>query len=407
MRNCAYLFVLSGSMKFAYIPEGFHPEEVLPAKLINFSDDARYFTHKLYEQRIFGKRSKEDFIPLKAAYLRKIISFRHYQQIRTALLRSRVIETDNHYIKGEKATGYRLGPKYRDVRHKKVELTNKRLLKNIQVDKETRESLIELDVHAHLFRQLRRLEINYDGALASLDDEDFISNHVSVEMIRDRNWFFIPDKYGRVHTNLTNLKGCLRQHLSVEDSSLCEIDIVNSQPFFFGVILCAYMRDQTLPSFNSHHPLPYDVTSNPLDVQRYLELVQGGELYEYLAEKFQISLEDRRLFKVKLFSEIFFCKNAWKTKYGELFKVEFPTVYSVIRKLKEKDYTALSKHLQKVESSFIINKVVRRCMNIDEEMFVGTIHDSLLVQPANAELVEQVIKDEFGPWGLIPTVKRK
>src|SRR5690606_10845981 len=114
----------------------------------------------------------------------------NYQAIRNTLLQSNVIETDNHYIKGQKATGYRLGPRFRDSKHKKVPITNQRLIKNIQLDEQSRHSELELDVHQHLYRHLQKLEIDFEHAITELDDDDFVNNSISIEMIRDGNFFF-------------------------------------------------------------------------------------------------------------------------------------------------------------------------------------------------------------------------
>lgn len=393
--------------RFVYVPENFSPEAILPDTLTKFADDTRYFIHKIYEQRVLGARSKDDFIPLKAEYLRKIISFRKYSEIKNILVESKTLESDNHWIKGHKATGFRLGERHRNVKHKKIQLTNKRLIENIDTEEAERETKISLETHKFLYGCLKKIEINYEQAISLLDDEDFTSGHISIEMIKDKKWFFHPDEYGRVHSNLTNLKSCLRETLSVEGKSLRELDIACSQPFFFGVILITYLSNsKKLISYNlpSHHSIRCDIL--PPDVTRYLELVQTGTLYDYLAEKFNVPFDNRRKFKVKLFSEIFFCKNAWKSKLSEQFQKEFPTVYEVVQDLKAKDYTALSKLLQKVESSFIINKVVRRLM-VDEDLFVGTIHDSFLVHQEIVPLVQQIVQEEFEPWGLQPTVREK
>ena len=51
-----------------YNPQGFDPTEVLPFHLHRYADYARFFLHILYAQRIF-KDLREEFVPLKAAYL--------------------------------------------------------------------------------------------------------------------------------------------------------------------------------------------------------------------------------------------------------------------------------------------------------------------------------------------------
>ena len=56
-----------------YNPIGFDPAEVLPLHLHRYADYARYFLHVLYTQRIF-KDIKDEFVPLKAEYLRQVFS---------------------------------------------------------------------------------------------------------------------------------------------------------------------------------------------------------------------------------------------------------------------------------------------------------------------------------------------
>jgi hypothetical protein len=53
-----------------YDPIGFNPAEVLPLNLHRYADYARFFLHVLYSQRQF-KEIKDEFVPLKAAYLRR------------------------------------------------------------------------------------------------------------------------------------------------------------------------------------------------------------------------------------------------------------------------------------------------------------------------------------------------
>jgi hypothetical protein len=302
-----------------------------------------------------------------------------------------------------------LGERFRNVKHKKIPIFNRRLLENITKEKEKQQECITLDTHKHLYTHLPTIEIDYQEALAAIKD-NYISNEISIEMIKEKKWFFHADSYGRVHTNLTNLKSSLRKHLKVNNKELKEIDISCSQPFLFGLVIMNKLYNNKYIEFNSYinilniHSLRCDISK---DRKKYFELIQTGEFYEYLSEKFNISLKDRKTFKVKLFSEVFFCKNSWKSKYLELFKLEFPNVYEIIREIKETDHTRLAKLLQKVESNFIINKIVRKMMILRPDDFIATIHDSLLVHPENVEFVKDLIIAEFTPWGLIPEVKIK
>ena len=77
-----------------YNPVGFDPAEVLPLHLHRYADYARFFLHVLYSQRVF-KEIKDEFVPLKAAYLRRFFpSNTVYKQVRDALLESETIVCD-------------------------------------------------------------------------------------------------------------------------------------------------------------------------------------------------------------------------------------------------------------------------------------------------------------------------
>jgi len=395
---------------YFYNPENYDPKDVLPESLQRYADDSRYFIHKIYEQRIFNGQRKTDFVPLKAEYLRKIMSRRKYVEIRKALLSSGVIESDGWYVKGKKAMGYKLGKNYHGG-HKRIKVTNKRLIENIKEDNKKRRNEITLDTHLHLRDKLEQIEIKFNDALVNLDcddDKEQTSNIIALEMIRDKYFFFTGDQFGRIHTNLTNLKSTSRKWLRHKSLPIIELDISNSQPFFFSIILILYLYNNKLPSFN-HLPLlpPLPCHTLPKDVIAYVDLVQRGVLYEYLAEKFKMSIEQRRIFKTKFFSEIFFGKNGWTSKNSQRFAETFPTVYKVIQQLKKKDYRALSNHLQRVESSFIINSFIRRCMDTRPDMFIATIHDSVLVKPEDARWAKNALLSEFDHIGIVPTIREE
>src|SRR5580704_13645479 len=120
-----------------YNPIGFDPAEVLPFHLLRYADYARFFLHVLYSQRVF-KEIKDEFVPLKAAYLRRFFPRNEvYKQIRDALLDSQTIVCDGFYYLADspswrnhdqqrlpgKSFGYKLGPKWQGIRHEELTLT--------------------------------------------------------------------------------------------------------------------------------------------------------------------------------------------------------------------------------------------------------------------------------------------
>ena len=63
--------------------------------------------------------------------------------------------------------------------------------------------------------------------------------------------------------------------------------------------------------------------------------------------------------------------------------------------------------LQNFEATVFIYRVCGRIMKEKPDLFVATIHDSVLTTPENVEYVETVIRDEFAKLGVTPTLKRE
>jgi hypothetical protein len=386
---------------YLYNPETFDPLVILPKSLHRFADDARYFVHKLYVGRIFNKRHKDTFIPLKTSYLRKVMSERKCAVIKQLLIDRGIVVTDGYWIQGKKSTGYMLGSQFKKVKHKRVEITNKRLIKKISSLEGDGIKGNRLDVHLHLHTYLQQIEMDYDSAIKSIE-EDFNLQELSIAMLRDRQLFFIADKYGRVHTNLSNLKSTLRPYLRWNNQSLVNIDICNSQPLFFVIVLINYYYKYSLPSLPLL-PLRCDIL--PEDASRFVDLVTQGSIYKYLFEHLEGSPQAAG-FKHKLFAEVFFCRNSsWETPCSNLFKKLFPSVDAIIRELKQKDYTFLAKLLQGVESEFIINRVVRRCMDEYPQMPVFTIHDSIMTIESWMETLRAIMLEEFNRIGIMSRMR--
>ena len=59
----------------------------------------------------------------------------------------------------------------------------------------------------------------------------------------------------------------------------------------------------------------------------------------------------------------------------------FPTIYQFIKNWKKEkgDYRFLSYELQRLESDFIFNKVIKKLYSLDDEIKIITVHDSIIV----------------------------
>jgi len=365
----------------------------------------------LYYGKIFDKRNKTNsFISLNGKTLLSIIGGRYKYYI-THLVNAGIIETNNLFLVGEKSKGYRFTEKYRNVKFKRVIIMDKNIIKKITSFKDYLKIGIRLPQHKYIYDCLNHISIQENEARyfieqSSTTAEQYNSYSISIDMIAGKNYFFVADKTaGRVHNNITNLPSDLRPFLRYNNQELVEIDIANSQPFLFNLLIIDYFINNTQPS--PYLPPSYDnqySTSYP-DIILYKELTSNGKFYEYMMQYLPIMGRDE--FKKKLFGRIFYNDDK-KFLYEEwsIFQDIFPTVAHIISFYKRNNYKDLAISLQKVEADIIINRIVIRLEK--ESIYCLTIHDSILTTPNNAEIVKQIMLEEFEKhFGLIPTIRIK
>lgn len=374
-------------MKKIYIPSNLDLTTMLNSSNINLLEKLHYFIHLIYEQRVLYK-SSEEYVPLKALYIRRII--REYNECREILVDKGIIACDNQFIKGKKSFGYKLVPPYSEVKHKQVELTNKTMLRNIE--RWTERRLPQTDVHHHLYKYLKQIEIKYEEAanyISDFDVEEYNPAKIAIDKFLNKDFFLYGDNYGRVHTNITSLKSSLRKFLIYQNQKLVNIDIVNSQPLFLLLLP---------PFLPIRCTLSREIESSDMCVVKYKHLVEDGTFYDYLME--HLGDKDRQDFKERFFRETFFGRRVSKEFYNL-----FPSIAQTLLDLKKSDYRSLAWMMQKAESDLIINKICRRIMVEQPKCFVATIHDSILTTPENVTKISEIISEEFSNVGLLPSIR--
>src|SRR5690606_23788807 len=180
------------------------------------------------------------------------------------------------------------------------------------------------------------------------------------------------------HNNLTNIASELRPYIRYNDSTITQVDIKNSQPLFLYLMM------------KSKYYIPQE------ELDKYKEVVCEYGFYEFFADKLGYELDEntRKEFKQGVFGNVLFNKRTlYVNKYEEVFKQEFPSIFYVIKKIKEKDHTDVAKLLQKTESSFIFGCVDR--LRIENKIPLFTLHDSILSTTGNENIIEKVIREEF------------
>jgi hypothetical protein len=379
-------------------PTGFNPASYLGESASSWADLARFLVHKIVWSNVFRKADANGFVPLKAAYLRSFFpDNRVYPMVMKLLIDGGAILCDGRYIQGEKCLGYKLGPELAAMPHRRVAISDATLARKVARQRaESHKSL--KGVHRHLLDHLLSVEIDRDAALNLVYEEGFDPiNQTAIEFIDTKEFHLKVCEYGRVHTNLTNLKKEFRRFLVVKGERLVNLDIRNSQPLVFASIL---KRRYEYGPVQSVEPAPQDVL-------RYVELVQAGEFYDHLMDESGIEAGARSEFKRNFFGRVFFCKNRPVTREAELFGDLFPNVCSVIHDMKADDYTTLAKSLQRAESDIMVGGVATRCMAEMPHVFIGTIHDSILTTASYAGAIKAIIEEVFLKVDLVPTIREE
>lgn len=394
---------------YLYLPENLELEKLLDDKKKNkFFFHYAYIISTIYLARFKSKNiTKDDYVNLNIDTLRLIISKEKCKSLLDDLIRLKVIECDRKRVYGVKSFGYKFPvgtPGYENT-FRKIELEDKLIIKKMNNfrERQLQRAIEEGADYEHLCVNLQKIKINYKKAYDYISanytpfTDDYDARIRAVDLIDSRDLFFVIDKKAkRAHTNLTNLASDLRQFVTVDGRKLGQVDLSNSQPFFLNLVLRKRINIKNASELEEFY--------------RYKEITEKGQFYEYLMGEFGIendNPEARMNFKKMFFGRVFFDVNRTKLKKEEeLFQKLFPTIFRIIREIKQEDYTQLAISLQKAESEAIITKCIRRIRIEEPEMFVSTIHDSIVGELNSLEYFKIVLEDVFElEYNLKPGIK--
>ncbi|TXE06105.1 hypothetical protein FUA26_14080 [Seonamhaeicola algicola] len=280
------------------------------------------------------------------------------------------------------------------------------------------------------------LTLDVDSALQEIENLHFnqrkvlaIKNGIS-NFINGNKWFIRHNGDKRLHTNLTNMKSEVRKHLKFKGEPLVNIDINSSQIFFLLVLLDKINKNKTKDITEDIHiisALPPE-SLDQSEFQRFKKLVLTGTFYEVLGNKLISDLgncgiyekckynhktnkanytlydKPKSLMKPVAF-EVIFSKNNQYTKEKSWFKKEFPTIYSIIEKIKEKKYQKLALLLQNIEATAILDKCIKSINRFDNNIPLFTIHDSIMTTAEYVDIVKNIMEKEiFNYTGFTPSI---
>ena len=232
--------------------------------------------------------------------------------------------------------------------------------------------------------------------------------------------FVRRDRYGRVHTNVTQMKREVRSCMTCDGMPVADVDIKSSQSAFLVKVLRTAADDSidldiyASPSMVQlrRHVASLDRDRYLAECDRYTGLLSGGRFYEFLMDEMNADFDldvdmDRSSTKEAFFRFVFGpaavregdeVKGAMRRVWME----HFPVLTAALDRIKEANYTALSHEMQRVESHFVFDIVIPRLRD-EVGCHYCTVHDSIIVAAEYADRVKAVMDEELAGFS-VPTM---
>ena len=438
-------------------------------------DKLAYILHKISSIPATNKNLEciDDYVPLYSIALQNVVD--NYKQYLNYAEDLGIIEGNKSYRVGFYSKSFRFMTAYRGGL---IAYTPKDfcLLHKLRVYFDTQKKTVEN--HKYLTKWFNpKLKIDFKKVEAFLDEEWQLKNDnkslwiwdssrkkfkspynqqlcskLSAEFIaRGEYHLKIDDNVHRFHSNLTNMRGLIRNAITYDGQNLVAVDIVNSQPYFSilllsenfwsinttskkGLIINGLKRSSTEADpqrpfslfFNKNkvktlkiNNIKHNINNSTIimlvetmvgltnkgmgeDKNRFVDLVIEGKLYEYLETAFkrELSMENvtRDTAKIAVLLA-FFSDNRFigteEAKPKKLFSLLFPSVYKVYATIKREDKVLLAVLLQNIESHFIVEVIGRRIAKEYPKLPIFTIHDSIMTTVGNEQLVSAIMIEEL------------
>lgn len=346
----------------------------------DFTFHALYILDRLKQKTSFKKDTLNGYHLLNKEVLETIISARQRLHIINYLTKIGLIEVNHKYIKGVHSKGYKLTQLAIAERWGKMEVKDRLLVSKLNTwqlkyEAESKQQIVKRGGGYKVSNWwLQELKINTKEALNYIEPFEpgrHDAYKQQIESISKKKFHVAIDINGRFHHNLTNLKKELRQYLTINNEPLIGFDVVNSQPTFLSLLL-------TSIGYNSE------------DLSKYIELCSKGLIYEHLNGKRFDSDSERKAFKKKLFSSVFFGKvSNMNTAIGLKFKDSFPNIFEAIKKLKNEHGTNyIANRLQETEAKFIFDLIKYINIEVGDDVPLISLHDAIYTTENNIDVLE-------------------
>lgn len=430
------------------IPKNLNLKEICEntdrADLIKDIPRMEYIISKIVHKKFEDDRYKndEDYIRLKFDYLGKVINQKKVKILIDFLIKTGIIECDNHYIKGGKSKGYNLTKKYRDNGYRRILVSNKFILKNLKKLKLINEQNIESDyILSKTKEQMQKVCIHpvakeyvkkligkpHPKADRNFTKKDTYRYLSKIRAFNNHEWYLKRDvNTGRVFNNITNMPKVVREFMQVNGEPLIEIDISNAQPLMLLKLIDDYFNyaehlkeDFKIDNYlNQIDNVKDNITFEEFiklkygdNVKAYKKIVQDGTFYQYLIDTYNEMFDEKiskKNLKISFYTLILFSdsKDSWKSKLLLIFKKMFPDIWTIICKIKEiNGYKYVSKQLQTLEAKLMIENIYKSLLKEHSDIFLLPIHDAIITQKKHSAVVINKIKETFSSFGLDCSIK--
>lgn len=138
-------------------------------------------------------------------------------------------------------------------------------------------------------------------------------------------------------------------------------------------------------------------SENKENTRIFIDAVKSGQFYEEFGKLIGIDTsidENRKKVKKSVFSAIFSPNQiASHVEEIKLFSKHFPSVMAVFKKIKTSvdSHRTLACVLQNFEADLILHTACKRISEINPDVPMFTLHDSIITIPEHQELVEKIM----------------
>lgn len=313
----------------------------------------------------------------------------------------------------------------------------------LQLDKEGALEYLELYKRRMLLELgKRKLQPDFLQEQKSFINYRYLKAKYHVESWGEDTNITVDDAGGRIYSPVSSIMSPLRNFLTYHGEPLISFDIKNSQPLHFLLImkpnfwknltdkftLCMLDEDlynnikkeeQISPFFMFQRTLESAVIARSMN-PKFQSLVKTGKLYEFISEKFagKFKTSDnidrfntRNKTKQEVLHLMYFNPNAEYSKAAlpfQAFSYLFPKEAAIMSLLKNRDYRDLPVLLQKVEAKVLLHTVCKNVYDINPDIPLITVHDSVITTSRYADILEAILTETYSKLlGFIPNFERE